>query len=73
MNYHRIKIAVIALCVLLCSICYGLNRNHKYREEKAFVSIQEPHGASEEETPASDSRKHRKCRHVFAMYIYAER
>ena len=53
MNYHRIKIAVIALCVFLCSICYGLNRNHKYREEKAFVSIQEPPVSSQEETSAA--------------------
>lgn len=57
MNYHRIKIAVIALCVLLCSICYGLNRNHKYREEKAIVSIQEPPVTSAEGTPASDSQE----------------
>nr|WP_314461541.1 helix-hairpin-helix domain-containing protein [uncultured Clostridium sp.] len=57
MNYHRIKIAAIALCVIICSICYGLNRNHIYREEKAFVSIQEPPVSSMEETSASDSPK----------------
>ncbi|MDF2889633.1 MAG: competence protein ComEA helix-hairpin-helix repeat protein [Lacrimispora sp.] len=54
MNYHRIKIAAIAFCVIICSICYGLNRNHKYREE-AFVSIQEPPVSSEEETSALNS------------------
>lgn len=57
MNYHRIKIAAIALCVFICSICYGLNRNQINREEKAFVSIQEPPVSSEEETSASDSPK----------------
>ncbi|MGC6175827.1 helix-hairpin-helix domain-containing protein [Lacrimispora sp. 38-1] len=57
MNYHRIKIAAIAICVIICSICYGLNRNHIYPEEKAFVSIQEPPVSSMEETPASDSLK----------------
>ena len=57
MNYHRIKIAAIAICVIICSICYGLNRNHIYPEEKAFVSIQEPSVSSMEETPASDSLK----------------
>ncbi len=53
MNYHRIKIAAIAFCVIICSICYGLNRNHKYREE-GFVSIQETTASSQEESLAGD-------------------
>lgn len=57
MNYHRIKIAAIAICVIICSICYGLNRNHIHQEEKAFVSIQEPPVSSAEETTASDSQE----------------
>jgi competence protein ComEA len=56
MNYHRIKIAAIAFCVIICSICYGLNRNHKYREE-AFVSIQETPVSSQEEPLAGDSKE----------------
>ncbi|WP_349669846.1 helix-hairpin-helix domain-containing protein [Lacrimispora sp.] len=53
MNYHRIKIAAIAFCIIICSICYGLNRNHKYREE-GFVSIQETPASSQEESLAGD-------------------
>lgn len=56
MNYHRIKIAAIAFCVIICSICYGLNRNHKYREE-GFVSIQETPVSSQEETLAGDLKE----------------
>ena len=56
MNYHRIKIAAIAFCVIICSICYGLNRNHKYREE-GFVSIQETPASSQEETLAGDLKE----------------
>ena len=56
MNYHRIKIAAIAFCVIICSICYGLNRNHKYREE-GFVSIQETPASSQEESLAGDLKE----------------
>lgn len=56
MNYHRIKIAAIAICVIICSICYGLNRNHKYREE-GFVSIQETPASSQEESLAGDLKE----------------
>lgn len=56
MNYHRIKIAAIAFCVIICSICYGLNRNHKYREE-GFVSIQETPASSQEESLDGDLKE----------------
>ncbi|MBE5995055.1 MAG: hypothetical protein E7247_22030 [Paenibacillaceae bacterium] len=56
MNYHRIKIAAIAFCIIICSICYGLNRNHKYREE-GFVSIQETPASSQEESLAGDLKE----------------
>lgn len=56
MNYHRIKIVAIAFCVIICSICYGLNRNHKYREE-GFVSIQETPASSQEESLDGDLKE----------------
>ena len=43
MNYQRVKIILIALCVLGAGVCYGLSRNHEARrpgislsEESAF-------------------------------------
>ena len=56
MNYHRIKIAAIAFCVIICNICYGLSRNHKYREE-GFVSIQETPAWTQEESLAGDLKE----------------
>lgn len=51
MKYQKIKIAVIALCVLAAGICYGLKSNHGTRTEG--IDLSEP-SASRENTSTED-------------------
>lgn len=38
MKYQKVRIAVIALCVLAAGICYGLSRNHEDRTEGTYLT-----------------------------------
>ncbi len=39
MNYQRVKIILIALCVLGAGVCYGLSRNHEARRPGISLSV----------------------------------
>ncbi len=60
MNYQRVKIILIALCVLGAGACYGLSRNHEARrpgislsEESAFDSRETVNGIGAGDGPAA--------------------
>ena len=60
MNYQRVKIILIALCVLGAGVCYGLSRNHEARrpgislsEESAFDSRETVNGIGAGDGPAA--------------------
>lgn len=48
MNYQRVKIILIALCVLGAGVCYGLSRNHEAR--RPGISLSEESALSSGET-----------------------
>jgi len=60
MNYQRVKIILIALCVLGAGACYGLSRNHEARrpgislsEESAFDFRETVNGIGAGDGPAA--------------------
>ena len=71
MNNQKIKLAAIALGIIVCSICYGLNTNHKSSSKLVDISMKEPPASSEQVTDPSLEPETKKA-DIYYVHICGE-
>lgn len=72
MNNQKIKLVAIALGILVCSICYGLNTNHK-SSKLIDISMKEQTASSEQEVLTDPSlEQESKTASIYYVHICGE-